>query len=407
MTIRDISTEQEHATPDLPTGGRVRRRWPVGRIAVGLVALLFFGGPALAGAAGERSGNIENRALAPRPSISDGWEFFPELNKWAIDRLPLRDRAVRANDEVSEAVFDELPASAGGKPPVMMGKDGRLFLADDFGYACRGNEHMADVGANVARLGRLIVRAGATLTTFVAPDKTSIETEQLPGRYPSDTCGNAGKLALRQKLASTPPQGYVDLYAPIEDVRREHGTAYLRYDTHWNDYGRIQFAKVYAGHLDPALLNGVRTEVGSPQPVLGDLNLLRGRQEKTPIERASLVRPGVTTVAGVQTVENTALDVSVSRSTGAPLHPGRTVMIGDSFLHSATPALQPFFSELVIVAPTFRKIDAANLGRLLLTADTVAFEQVERYYYGADAGILSTEYLDEVERAIDAGLAGR
>src|ERR1700761_8335296 len=108
-----------------------RPRIPVLSLAA---ALVFFFGPAIAFTLGDRAAPIENRPLAGMPSLDSGWQVIPGFNAWAIDHLPLRSQAVRADTNLSEAVFGEPPPSAAAR--VIQGKDDWLYLADDFSFAC-------------------------------------------------------------------------------------------------------------------------------------------------------------------------------------------------------------------------------------------------------------------------------
>src|SRR4051812_9874171 len=79
-----------------------------------VVAFVLFFGPALAGIVGVPPGTDENRRPRPFPSVSDGWEFLPNLDGWAVDHLPGRSAAVDAQDEVSEDLFGELAPNVPG-----------------------------------------------------------------------------------------------------------------------------------------------------------------------------------------------------------------------------------------------------------------------------------------------------
>src|SRR5262249_45302078 len=125
-----VSTDATDNPPEPPRTGR-HRATSRPQVFFAVLAMVFFAGPVAARALGEHAVAIENRSLSPLPSPADGWAFFPELNQWAIDHLPLRDRAVEANTSFSQAVFRELPATAGAIPSVFTGADGWLFLRED------------------------------------------------------------------------------------------------------------------------------------------------------------------------------------------------------------------------------------------------------------------------------------
>jgi alginate O-acetyltransferase complex protein AlgJ len=400
VIVKQQQSAIEQASEHQPQAPSPRPKWGRGGIVVAILALAFFATPAVARIAGVRPLTIENHTLAPFPSLADRWEFFPKLATWATDHLPLRDRAVRVNSEISENAFGELPATAGQRPIVLMGKDGWLFYDADISNACKAMDHLAQVGDRVQRLGSIIAKATGSFTFVVAPDKSSVETDRLPRRYAQDACATAEKLALRKKLASTPPIGYVDLFGPIDDVKKQHGSAYQPQDTHWNDYGRIQYATVLTRHLDPALADGTSVVAIGPQSSPGDLNVLRGQPGPTTYDGASITRVGVTTQDSVQTIFGMPLEVTTSASTGAPLHPGRTVIIGDSFSHRSLPMLAPFFSEVDLVLPNEHGTPVEALAALLQSADTVIFEEIERAYVVSDSSLLEPHYMDRLEQLL-------
>ena len=111
-----VTIERRPGTPSgsdaRPRTARTKRR-PRRWVAL-LIAFLFFFGPLGAFVLGQRPVAFENRALAEFPSVSDGWDFFPNFTTWAVDHLPLRDKAVRANARASELVFGEAPSFGAG-----------------------------------------------------------------------------------------------------------------------------------------------------------------------------------------------------------------------------------------------------------------------------------------------------
>ena len=94
--------------PSAPAPRPRSRRW-----LVLLLGLVFLFTPAAAYVSGVRATEIENRRLTEFPSLSAGWEFFPQLSAWATDHLPLRDRAVAANTSLSESVSDSAVVDTG------------------------------------------------------------------------------------------------------------------------------------------------------------------------------------------------------------------------------------------------------------------------------------------------------
>src|ERR1700722_12363886 len=158
---REAEDSKDDTLPPREKVTRHRQRPRIPPLALA-AALLFFFGPAIAFTFGDRAAPIENRPLAGVPSLDSGWQAIPGFNAWAIDHLPLRSQAVRADTDLSETVFGEPPSSgnhaasgigsaaagnaspnsagAGASNPdaprVIQGKDDWLYLADDFKNAC-------------------------------------------------------------------------------------------------------------------------------------------------------------------------------------------------------------------------------------------------------------------------------
>jgi hypothetical protein len=362
------------------------------RIALTLVALLFFGGPALAGLLGERAGGIENRTLTPFPSLAQGWAFFPHLSQWATDHLPLRDRAVRANSAASEWAFNELPATAGSPPPVILGRDGWLFFSGDTFLACQNRARLSGVNRELERFAALTGRLGKRLVTTVGPDKTTIETDRLPERYPNRDCSLPAKAELWQRLAADPPPGYVDLRVPLERAKQQYGAVYKPQDTHFDDHGNVAFATALAAALDPRMVDHVELQETGPRSTIGDLSVLTGLPAATTFPGVTLHRPGVV-VTRTDTIRSAMPIIhSSATSTGAPLVPGRTLLVGDSYSLNGLAWLQPFFADLDFLLLSTPAAPAA-FAELLRSADTVILEQVERTFVQCNTPLLAADFL--------------
>ncbi len=94
-------------------------------VAVAVIGLVLLFLPALAFVVGARAEPIENRPLADLPSPADGWSFFPGMNAWSTDHLPLRKDAVELNDRLVEGLFGEAPVTGGSSGPAVGGSGGR------------------------------------------------------------------------------------------------------------------------------------------------------------------------------------------------------------------------------------------------------------------------------------------
>jgi hypothetical protein len=345
---------------------------------------------------------VDNRQLVGFPSVDDGWEFFPELNQWATDHLPLRGQAVQANTSLSQAVFDELPATA-GTPSVVEGKDGWLFYRQDLDHACDYRAVEPQLGDQFVRLAGVADQLHVPFISTVGPDKTTVETDHLPPTYPRMACSREAKAATWAMLAAQPPPGFINLLPALTATKAEHGAAYKPQDTHFNDWGNVAYARALVTAVDPSAWDTAQIVQTGPHSTMGDLNAFAGKPGPTWFDGVEVHRPGVTvTQQEFATVGGVTVDVrTTATSTGAPLIPGRTVIIGDSFTDQALPSIAPFFQEIDLIqrhsipAPT-------NMAAVLATADRIVSEVVERDFVTDATTELSPAYIAAVRSALAA-----
>ena len=373
------------------------------RIWVALLGAVFFFTPVIALLVGARAGRIENRRLAPPPSLSDGWAFFPHLARWAEDRLPLRGEAVRANTAISTHVFGEAPAygKPGQAPEVMLGKDGWLFLTADFANACHPTRSLAATEAGVARLQRMVESTGRKFLLFVAPDKTTVEHDLLPGSAPEKACAERAKAAFARSVAADPPAGWVDLYGEVKDLRAKAGApVYRKKDSHWGLRAAGLLARDVVQRIDPELLLTSRLERTSPVTDEGDLTVLLGAAADNTYPGWRWARAGVT-----RTKPRQGAIFGVWRrgavSTDAPLHRQPVLFVGDSFLRTARPMLEPFFADWSQVDIGIGAAHPDVLAHEMLRSPVVVVVSAERNFATGRVSLFSPKTLDALQNALD------
>jgi hypothetical protein len=389
------------------------RRWLV--LLLGLVFLFL---PAAAFASGVRATEIENRRLTEFPSLSAGWEFFPQLSAWATDHLPLRDRAVAANTRLSESVFGEPPqyggpaeggaagpvAPAPGEseveervfPRVLQGQDGWLFLGADVSGACEPLLPLDETLAGLTRFGEIVQRAGKEYVFTVAPDKSTMNPDKMPETYVGDDCAPEAKDAFWERMQDDPPVGYVDLKDELERVQEQDGENLWRpSDTHWAQRGALVYAQELAEALDPALWRTSRIEPTGTIELQADLAAQLGTPRTDEVPGWRLVRDGVTVT------EERATTLAAT-TTGAPLYTPSTLVLGDSFTQSSLSLLSPLFASARIVQPATATDDPPALVSAVLSSDTVVLEIVERSVVAGDVPIIDEDFLAALEQALAA-----
>jgi alginate O-acetyltransferase complex protein AlgJ len=439
----DIQSPGEKATRN-----RRRPRIPALSLAA---ALVFFFGPAIAFTLGDRAAPIENRPLAGTPSLDSGWQVIPGFNAWAVDHLPLRSQAVRADTNLSEAVFGEpppsgnhttsgigsvaagnaTPNSAGAGPSisaaprVIQGKDGWLYLDDDFSLACNPKLSLPAVIDGLKRLHTAIEASGRKLVISVVPDKSTAVPQNLPESFAFKTCSERPRSEFWQEIvASKVP--FVDLREPLAKAERAaRHPLYLSLNTHWNMQGAAVWTESVLAALDRRLIEGMAipgVDEGAPSnespfvagPVtdmLGDLTVMLGSPRKEPMPQILLRRKGVTLSSdGVPLpgnlpppikTESAGMPKTIEASTtAAPLYPGRTLFLGDSFFDIFGGVLfAPFMSTLT---PVYVLEDPAKITQNIINADTVVLEVAERSLSSGGVPFLRPDALAELERSLAA-----
>jgi hypothetical protein len=396
-----------------PPPSRFHRPWTV------IIGLVFLLAPTLAYVAGDRARPIENRPLAPAPSLSDGWDFFPDAAAWFTDHLPLRRQAISTNRSITRRAFDEepsygalntgLPAGVAknenetqGKiqyPKVVVGKDGWLYIGHDFEYPCEPVRSVDEIFQGLARLEQLVTESGRRFVFTIAPDKSTIVPEHLPGTLVGKECAAARKREFWKRLDADPPASYFDLRAPLERQQDADGEPiYLKIDTHWGLHGAAVYAEELANALDPAIWKGTRvTRLGTSRSG-GDLaRLLGDSNRREPRTVWGVERPGVNGNFDEVGLSNDPVHV-VNTTTGVSLFQPRTALLGDSFTDASFRAVYSLFADLVRV--NNQQTDGALTARAVADADVVVFQVVERNIVSGKSAIISSDALELIESAL-------
>ena len=395
----------------IPAPRRRRPRRPL-VLAVGLVFLFT---PAAAYALGVRATEIENRRLTDFPSVSEGWDFFPQVSAWATDHLPLRDRAVAANTTLSEALFGEPPqygGPAGGGdgpvapapggteidervfPRVLRGEDGWLFLGADVSGPCEPLAPLDETLEGLSRFGALLERAGKEYVFTVAPDKSTMNPDKMPDSYVGQQCATEAKDEFWDRVRDDPPVGYVDLKQALARVQAEAGENLWRpADSHWAPRGGLVYAEQLAQALDPALWRTSSIAPTGPTELQADLAAQLGTPRTDTVPGWEIAREGVTVTQASPTT-------LTSTTTGAPLYEPSTLVLGDSFTQASLDLLAPLFSDARIVHPDAATDDTEALVTAVQSSDTVVLEIVERSVVGGDVPIVDEDFLTALEQAL-------
>lgn len=266
-------------------------------------------------------------------------------------------------------------------PMTVHGLDGELFLGPDFDVACALGTDYTDALRTFAGVARVISRSGRRVVFTAAPNKSSVFPELVdPAAYPHGRCGRRGVAAGIKALQRFDDPDFLPL---LEPLRRSRHQVFWKTDPHWSSVGGSVFAKQLAHHLDPRLGRLQRYRYGT-ETGLGMLNAEQGISTTETLETASPKTPvsvrtgrGCDPWAGYPTLIYETCWVS---SPAKRTWPGRTLLLGDSFMMYALQSLQPLFRQgrFMWVGHADRDV-AAQVQR----SDTVVMEVAQLFVPGS------------------------
>jgi alginate O-acetyltransferase complex protein AlgJ len=444
MTKTSDATGIEPPAPRLDDGARTTApevRSPTERLRHVVVfpliaAFLLFFGPGLAYVVGDRAEAVENRTLAQFPSLELGWGFLPAFGGWAIDHLPLRSEAVLARTRISEAVFSELPKYAtapGGVgvagvgtagdddrdvteddvqyPQVIEGRDGWLFYGVDVSASCNAAMSVSEITANLQRLADAASASGRRLVIAIAPDKSSAHPELLPDAFAGKACMEQRRAQFWSSIGELDGVHVVDPSQALAAFESETGRSVWRpNDTHWGPAGAAVFSKSVAEALD-ARFSQTSIVTGPDEKLPGDLSQMVGDLKSDAMPTARIDGMDVTLrhdgnvipQAEIPDLDYRPITVT-TESTGFPLIPGKTLLLGDSFFAASRLQFPLFYSSLTYVHSMSAEIpgSADVVADVLAESDNLIFEMVERSAVGGHVAFQRTDAIDTLIAAMEA-----
>ncbi len=344
-----------------------------------IVFLVLLAAPSLAWLTGQRAVVVENRSLAawPAPSIEGfaSGRWFAALDEALVQRLPLRQLAIDAKRGLLVGLLGERYLDR-----VVLGDDGTLFLRPTLQSWCGWSAPW-----NVAR------RANAALTRRLAggpdwlwvsvPDKFLLLEDRLPANHRDwGACARARRDRYRQAMEETLGSRFIDLEPALRAFRADQAEGlYLKEDTHWTSRAAVALPRSIVEAWAPGLWDDAAVIDGDTEDAWSDLALQLGLNHQHTVTRQVSRRADVVSRGREQEERARRHGVRTVRHQAVPparVIPGRTLMVHDSFLLPVTPALAPYFEELVLVQ--WEELDRRRFERLVSEADRVVFQSVER-----------------------------
>lgn len=364
-----------------------------------VVAVVFLVVPIVAFGLGVRPTAFENHSLTSFPSPSQGWSFFSQLSPWATDHLPFREQAIHAGDWLSRSLFGEPPAfgerdqdvaplpTAQAQPPapsefpaVVEGRNGWLYLGDEFSSHCTPTQSISATVNELRKLRDGVEASGREFIVVVAPDKTTMVPQNLPADFPGKACLAAGTKAFWQAMSH---EDYVlDLRDDLNDwstTEQDTTPVYGPEDAHWGDQGGVVMARRIAEQLRPGISATWTVRPDQTWQVPADLPPLMGQTGTSDGRYYSILPDG--THDETQAVSTDFADKALHfDSASGPGTYGLGVgMLSDSFTIRATRYLSSVFGNITIMHhDSVEKDQGVAAGKMLADNSIVVIEVAER-----------------------------
>ena len=369
-----------HAYPTATESTRGWRRWAspalIATFSVGLLAIWLVPG---------NTADAENRTPLPWPEITAA-NADDAATYRAVDAA-LRDR-LGAQASVSDALGDVSVHGLGRSPTatVVIGSDRHPFYTEELSRPCRETDDtLAGVKAGLVQDEAAMAAAGKYVLFIVAPDKSSVRRTAIADISPDLLrCSDF----VRDHFERWDAEGTLPLITLWDEVAARDTTAepaYLPNDTHWSETGSLALSHAIMQRLvdDQQAPADVLADLGNPVagesvPYVGDLNHMMGVDDIDHKTKLSFDRPDVVTTAET-TVGITGIPKYrfTSTSAGSALVPGRTLLLGDSFLLNEIPTqLSNFFADVTMISVD----DFVQAGEY----DRVIVERVQRFSGAGD-----------------------
>lgn len=330
----------------------------------------------------------ENRNPSPFPNFNN--EFFMNLDKFILDRVPLRGPAIKLYSKINLEFAREYEKFLNllginvytERNNVVFGKDDWLFYYGDYSLEYYRGSNLLSIGeleaycSKLKKVDNYFKSQGKEFRAFIAPNKEQIYTEFMP-----DGVKVENEVKRIDALVNFVEENSgIKIMYPKQVLlnEKQNQQIYYKQDTHWNPYG------AYLGACE--ILKSLNIDIGSISPVemtrnIGDLAMMNAQQAIEDIDYQMNYRNEINLISDFK---DQAFYCSSSNPNGKNLF-----LFGDSFRNDMVPILGKEFTNSIFVHRD-NFTDKERYKKQIEDADVIVFEMVERYdwTYFADGGML-------------------
>jgi hypothetical protein len=282
-------------------------------------------------------------------------------------------------------------------PSVVGGRDGDLFYGRTFDQLCADGDGNFEHGLRqLSKLAKVIRASGRDVVFTVVPDKILINRENLiESQLPHGACDRAGIRRQKKLLHRYRDPSYLSLWKAMDSSPRR---TFWRTDLHWTTRGAAIYTKALATRLDPALGKRQRYERGPDQTMLMPMAEEVGRPAETvpSVEPAVKVRTtDVKNTIGDQ-LGGLVAEYSWRTTPKRRTYPGRTAVLGDSFMFIALWNLRAMVARGDFL--WLAHVEQSAIDRAIKKSDTVVIEVAS--FLIPSSPITQDEFRKSVRRAL-------
>jgi hypothetical protein len=299
-----------------------------------------------------------------------------QLGTALLERSAVRKAAISAKDSLMYYGFGYIDT-----PRIVSGKDGWLFLKDEFWEGrCLDRSYFEKDLAYADALQDVAEAAGLRLIFAVAPDKATIYPGELqPAARAYWACKTENAATWREIAEKTAPRIIDHIIPVLEEKRRAPAEPiFFATDTHWTPLA----AALARRQLAAVLVGGTGGDF--PAPHVTGQKLSR----KTDLRNAMLIVDGEDSFSLI----DATIEAAFAAAFVAEADLGVTSVIHDSFYGTYKPSFQAMFPTapfLLFNGYAILDGDAQANEAILSKSQTIVVETVERALFTRLDGVLS------------------